>query len=352
MFVNIFQACGPTYAAVHGRVKGRWVARRKSQDESRQANLRWAHRLGALLCCATFPLISVGGLVTSYDAGMAVPDWPSTYGYNLFLYPWTSWVFGPWDLFIEHGHRLLGAFVGCVTIGLVAAVFWADERRWVRTAACIGLALVIAQGCLGGARVLLDDRQLAMLHGCFGPAFLAYCVALAAFLAPWWQDTSLQRSHPRALRLQRLAWLTVILVYVQLVLGAEMRHIPVTAGRLLFNMSLLLHLGNALLLAVTLTVVWRTHGRRRDLSRLRRPALLLVWLFVVQLVLGAAAWIVTFGWHYWFSGYDFAASFTIRAKSLWQTGTVTLHMAVGSLILSVAVLLALRSMRLLKASPA
>ena len=72
-----------------------------------------------LLVCATFPLIWVGGLVTTYDAGMAVPDWPTTYGYNLFLYPWQTWFSGPWDLFIEHGHRLFGAAVGMLTIGSV-----------------------------------------------------------------------------------------------------------------------------------------------------------------------------------------------------------------------------------------
>ena len=67
----------------------------------------WPHRAAVLLVCATFPLIWVGGLVTTTQAGMAVPDWPNTYGYNLFLYPWQTWLFGPWDLFIEHGHRLL-----------------------------------------------------------------------------------------------------------------------------------------------------------------------------------------------------------------------------------------------------
>ena len=80
------------------------------------------HRWAVGVACATFPLIWVGGLVTTYDAGMAVPDWPSTFGYNLFLYPWTTWFFGPWDLFIEHGHRLLGALVGLLTIGLLVSV--------------------------------------------------------------------------------------------------------------------------------------------------------------------------------------------------------------------------------------
>src|SRR5437588_9980427 len=69
----------------------------------------WPHRLAIALALVTFPLIWVGGLVTTYDAGMAVPDWPGTYGYNLLRYPWQTWLAGPWDLFIEHGHRLLGA---------------------------------------------------------------------------------------------------------------------------------------------------------------------------------------------------------------------------------------------------
>ena len=84
------------------------------------------------MVCATFPLIWVGGLVTTYDAGMAVPDWPNTYGYNLFLYPWQTWLYGPWDLFIEHGHRLLGSLVGMLTIGLVASAWWCQRDGLVR----------------------------------------------------------------------------------------------------------------------------------------------------------------------------------------------------------------------------
>ena len=77
---------------------------------------KWVHRCAILLACTTFPLIWVGGLVTTYDAGMAVPDWPNTYGYNMFLYPPTTWLSGPWDLLIEHGHRLLGSLAGLVAI--------------------------------------------------------------------------------------------------------------------------------------------------------------------------------------------------------------------------------------------
>src|SRR3954468_18214086 len=95
---------------------------------SQQFESHWPHRLAVALALVTFPLIWVGGLVTTYDAGMAVPDWPGTYGYNLLLYPWTTWIAGPFDLFIEHGHRLLGASAGLLTIAFVIAVFCVDRR--------------------------------------------------------------------------------------------------------------------------------------------------------------------------------------------------------------------------------
>jgi cytochrome c oxidase assembly protein subunit 15 len=309
---------------------------------------RWPFRLALLLATVTFPLIWVGGLVTTYDAGMAVPDWPGTYGYNLFLDPWQTWIAGPWDLFIEHGHRLLGALSGMLTIGFVLAVFRWDRRVWLRYFSLGALAAVILQGCLGGARVLLDDRQLAMLHGCFGPAFFAYCTALVAFLSPLWEDPLRARQHPRAKSLHRFTLLTATLVYVQLVFGAQMRHIPVTAPPWLFNISLILHLANALLLVGAVWAISASLGRERSEPALRRPAWWLAGLFCLQLVLGCSTWIVKYGWPWWFSGLGFAAGYAIQAKSMLQTGTATLHMAVGSLILATSVLISVRCWRLLK----
>src|SRR5262245_58889519 len=148
---------------------------------SPQAQVRpspWPHRLVVALALVTFPLSWVGGLVTTYDAGMAVPDWPSTYGYNLLRYPWQTWIAGPWDLFIEHGHRLLGAAAGLLAITLVAVVLLTDRRPWLIAAAIGALALVIFQGLLGGARVVSDERLVALLHCCVGPLFFAYLAGL------------------------------------------------------------------------------------------------------------------------------------------------------------------------------
>ena len=171
----------------------------------------WPHRWAVVLSCATFPLLWVGGLVTTTDAGMAVPDWPNTYGYNLFLYPWQSWLAGPWDLFVEHGHRLLASGVGLLTIGLVVVLWRTDERRWMWQLGLAALALVIMQGVLGGMRVLLDERTLAMLHGCTGPLFFALTVAMVVFTSKIWQRGAAAVESPAAGFVRGLAVATSVL---------------------------------------------------------------------------------------------------------------------------------------------
>ena len=91
-------------------------------------------RFTKFVASSTLFLIFAGAMVTSTGSGLAVPDWPNTYGYNLFLYPWTEWIAGPWDLFIEHAHRLFAATVGLVCIALVVVVWRTDSRRWMRIA--------------------------------------------------------------------------------------------------------------------------------------------------------------------------------------------------------------------------
>lgn len=331
---------------------------------SQSPESRWPFRVALALTLVTFPLIWVGGLVTTYDAGMAVPDWPGTYGYNLFLYPWQTWLAGPWDLFIEHGHRLLGALSGMLTIGFVLAVFRWDRRVWLRYLSLGALVAVTLQGCLGGARVLLDDRQLAMLHGCAGPAFFGLCVALCAVTSRTWKQAAsgTGAAHPiparpqigLPARLPGLAAATTATAYLQLVIGALMRHIPVTAAPVFFRWTVFAHLFFAGVLT-TLVIVgaWLVFRRRTQLPTLRAPAGLLVVLILCQLVLGCAAWVVNYYWPGWVPRWSVTASYAVIESKGWlQTTIVTGHMAMGSLVIGTCVVFALRASRLARRTAA
>jgi len=331
---------------------------------NRSTESRWPFRVALLLAIVTFPLIWVGGLVTTYDAGMAVPDWPGTYGYNMFLYPWQTWIAGPWDLFIEHGHRLLGILSGTLTIAFVLAVFRWDRRVWLRWFSLGALAAVILQGCLGGARVLLDDRQLAMLHGCAGPAFFGVCVALCAVTSRTWMQAAsgvgAARQMPGlvetgwAAKLPGLAAATTATAYLQLVIGALMRHIPVTASPVFFRWIVFAHLFFAgVVTALVVAVAWLVFRRRTRLAALRVPAGLLVVLVLCQLVLGCAAWVVNYYWPGWVPEWSLTARYPLIESKGWvQTMIVTGHMAMGSLIIGISVLLTLRAYPLIRSGPA
>ncbi|MBC8873463.1 MAG: COX15/CtaA family protein [Planctomycetes bacterium] len=317
----------------------------------------WPHRFAVLLAWAVFPLIWVGGLVTTYDAGMSVPDWPNTFGDNLLLYPWTTWINEineRWDVFIEHGHRLLGVLVGILTIALVVAVFRRDQRRWMRYFSLAVLAAVILQGCLGGARVLLAERTLAMIHGCVGPSFFAVCVIVCGVTARWWKDPTAIRHVESARKLYIFAWSTLVLAYMQLILGAFLRHISTSASPGWFSLVVFAHLILAGLVTVTVFllawVAWR--GRARH-ELLRRPAGILSILIVCQLVLGGVTWLVNYHWPSLIVDWDVTASFsTIVAKGRLQSLVVTAHAANGSLILAASVMLVMRSLRLVRGKSA
>src|SRR5881227_2250072 len=122
---------------------------------------RTLHVIALLTCIATFPLIFMGGLVTSHGAGMSVPDWPNSYGYNMFLFPPRLWIGG---ILYEHTHRLMATVVGMLSIALTIVAWWTESRRWVRWLATSVLAAVIFQGVLGGLRVVLVKHDLAIVH--------------------------------------------------------------------------------------------------------------------------------------------------------------------------------------------
>lgn len=291
-------------------------------------------------------MIWIGGLVTTSGAGMAVPDWPNTYGYNLFLYPVETWVYGPWKLFIEHGHRLFGTLVGMLAIGLAASAWWCQSRPMVRWLAIGALVAVIAQGALGGMRVLMDEVQLAKIHGCVGPAFFAYAVALAAITSRRWQQT-VAAGDAAVGKIERLAILTTFLAYCQLVLGAQLRHLPAGAKPEMFRVMLFFHLlVAAALVAHVLMLALRTlRAGSYDLS-LVKPAMALVVLVLLQVALGVNTWAGKYGWPAWLGDYGFAARHVVRADSNHQVWMITAHVATGSLILVYSLLVALRAGRL------
>jgi|688.fasta_scaffold02513_13 cytochrome c oxidase assembly protein subunit 15 len=297
----------------------------------------WVKRIARLLAISTFPLIWLGGLVTTYDAGMAVPDWPGTYGYNLFVYPWQAWLYGPFDLFVEHGHRLLASFVGLVAIVFVISAYRFEARPLIRRLAWLCLATVIFQGILGGARVLMDARTVAMIHGCLGPAFFALCVVTVVHCSDIsrWSKVGVW-----SLWFVRFAVATTIVSYLQLTLGAQLRHILPGASPKFFMTMVHLHLTFAAMVLLSATIL-AAAGLREPNRYLRRPALVLVGLVIVQILLGIGTWIVNYALPWSDLAPDLSA-YIVHAKGYWESMIITMHQATGSLIIAVAILVATR----------
>lgn len=182
----------------------------------------WVHGLAVINVGATLILLCIGGLVTSYNAGMAVPDWPNSYGYNMFLFPVSGWVGG---IFYEHTHRLWASGVGLLTTLLAFGLAWTDHRRWLRWTGLGALLLVIIQGLFGGFRVTENSAVLAIIHGCLAQAFFVLCAFIALATSHWWKDVS--RRLPRLAAERKVAWFILVVcgfIVVQLILGATMRH--------------------------------------------------------------------------------------------------------------------------------
>jgi heme a synthase len=304
---------------------------------------RWPRRFALLTACITFPLIWVGGLVTTQDAGMAVPDWPSTYGYNMFSYPISTWWSGPWDLFIEHGHRLLGSLAGLSTLFLLASVWLTKQPMWVRHAALIALVLVVAQGALGGIRVLASDRQIAKIHGCVGPAFFAFIVGYWGTLIPSGSKPLAEVSAygTRRLRFARFGAIIAGMAYLQLVVGAHMRHIAVDAPVGQFKHLVWVHIGLAIgVWLASIGLVLMSHRLDRSM---KQWGILVAGLISLQVCLGIGTWCFKYGVPWWFNQSSQFAGFIVEAKSMWQANVVTAHVAMGSLIVASSVLLVVRA---------
>jgi heme a synthase len=282
--------------------------------------VRLAHRLAVLTAAATCVLIVFGGLVTNTGAALAVPDWPTTFGHNMFLFPWSQMVGG---VFYEHSHRLLGALVGALTLALAVAL-WRPGGR-LRALGVVAVVAVIAQGVVGGLRVVLQTDALAMVHGPLAQAFFALVVALALL-------TSARMARPAppvdgATRALTLA--AALLVYLQIVFGALLTH----AGR--FD----LHLVGAM--AVFALVPMVTARLRSAGDAVAAPAArALLVLLGVQLLLGAGAYLARFS-PVWMPG-----------GQLTTLALPVAHRLAGGLILAAVVVLAVRVLAGARPGPA
>lgn len=175
-----------------------------------------------LTAVATLFLLCAGGLVTSHGAGLAVPDWPNTYGYNLFFFPISQWVGG---IFYEHTHWLAGAVVGLLTAILAVWLWMAERRSWLRWLGAAAFVGVVVQGVLGGLRVVLLKDELGIVHATLAQLFFSLVCAIALFAGPWWQRIKPVRVPRAPTRLLRWLFSTAtVFILFQLVLGATMRH--------------------------------------------------------------------------------------------------------------------------------
>jgi heme a synthase len=160
-------------------------------------------------------------MVTSKGVGLAVPDWPTTFGYNMFLFPVSKWIGG---VLFEHTHRLIASTVGFLTLILAAWLWRTEDRQWVKTLGLTAVAGVILQGILGGLRVTMLKDQIGIFHACLAQAFLGLIVLIAIVTTNFWRSFSTKLDGVKVALLKTIAVVTTIAIYVQLALGATMRH--------------------------------------------------------------------------------------------------------------------------------
>ena len=298
-----------------------------------QPGLARLHRFARFVVACTVVLVLAGSLVTSTDSGLAVPDWPTSYGWSMFTFPPVMWVGG---IFYEHGHRLIASAVGFLTIVLALWLWLADPRLWMKRLGALALATVILQGVLGGLTVLLFlPTSISTAHAGLAELFFCITVAIAVFSSPGWL-TGMAHVDDAGLRRATLA--TTIVIYLQILVGATMRHsgaglaipdFPLMFGGVVpdhWNSGIAVHFAHRVgALVATLAIigtaarVWSRHRQHRELIG---PATLLVALVAVQIVLGA---------------------FTVWSRrAVWINSA---HVVSGALVLATSLVLTLRSWR-------
>ncbi len=277
--------------------------------------------------------MTFGALVTTYEAGMAVPDYPTSFGYGMFNLPAEQWVpayGGRYDVFLEHGHRLLGTVVGLLAIVFVLVSWFLDGRRWLRWASLAVLALVIFQGLLGGFRVIQNERALAMVHGSVAAGFFALVVLMINTTSRLWAEGRAVPMRTTGI-FRGLAMLTAGLIYVQIFFGAWLRHY-------VGSQPAMLHIWTPVVIA--LGVIGLTglvlFGYRQK-SALLRPTLALLLVTAIQILLGVWTWAAVFG----------LGGSSPQRQGWVEAVSTTTHLVTGAALLAISVTVAARSIRLI-----
>lgn len=293
-------------------------ARRELDDQPSA----WPARFALVALAATALLLVAGGVVTGFEAGMAVPDWPSTFGYNMFLYPLARMTGG---VYFEHSHRLLGSLVGLTTLVLAVYVQFA-ERRWsVRIYALALLAAVIFQGVMGGLRVIENDAAKAAFHGVFAQVFFAGLAALVVLLSPTWRNVHAGGPAADAAVAgggdRNLSAFTCALVLIQIIVGARLRHFFTD-----FHIHVALGVLVAILAAVAGLRAWIYCERTPIVAKLGGWLMLVVGL---QLLLGFGAFLMV------------GDNSQPQSPGPWDVGITTAHQTTGAIVLAMTVALTL-----------
>jgi len=279
---------------------------------------RARHIFAVFTAGTIFTLILAGALVTSNDAGLSVPDWPTSFGSLYKIPPMVGGVR------FEHGHRMLAEFVGLLTIVLAVWTWRADKRRWMRRLSIAALAVVIMQGILGGLTVLYFlPPAISTAHAALGQTFFSITVIIAIFTGRGSMSAPKSVFEPGGHRIARLALISVAALYVQLILGGLFRH---------GGLSWWPHVANSIVVIAMLA--WTTFlslSNYQNVDQIRKPALLILILLVFQVCLGGVAFYTRV-----VQGHE-----SVQPQLPMVISTVA-HVGVGALLLATTVILTIR----------
>jgi cytochrome c oxidase assembly protein subunit 15 len=276
------------------------------------------HCFTVLAASCVFLLIIAGALVTSNDAGLSVPDWPTSFGSLYRIPPLVGGVK------FEHGHRMLAEFIGLLTIGVALWTQKVDRRRWMRVLGWSALGTVIAQGILGGLTVLFYlPPAISTAHATLGQTFFCIMVSIAFFTSKSWVQAPVTVICSDRPRLTIISALTVAAVWIQLIMGAAFRH---------SGIRLLPHIiGACIVFCMVNWLAISTLKRHRATPQLSTPAAVLLVLLAVQITLGLASYITRVLW-----------SQGVAAPLASMVVSTVAHVACGALLLVTTVILAIQ----------